>query len=165
MTIYGAEFAHQIDFRKKLQGKILPHSFSPNMAKYAIGVPHSRLPISLTEGAEDHVHPAGFENCQCPSPLDLAVTAGEACLQCGSGHEGLQVSQGTLSCDLAPGARPLVVAIGHCRRTPVHHGGGKGLGLAAMLAGDVSPRCCSSSRGLYRLHPTATVHASSNLQP
>lgn len=82
------------------------------MAKYALGAPHARLPVSLTEGAEEHVHPAGFENCQRPSPLDLAVTAGEACLQCGSGHEGLQVSRGTPSCDLAPGARPLVVAVG-----------------------------------------------------
>ena len=82
------------------------------MAKHAIGVPHARLPVSLTEGAGEHGDPAGFENCQRPTPLDLAVTAGDACPQCGSGREGLQVSPGSLSCDLALGDRPLMVAIG-----------------------------------------------------
>lgn len=82
------------------------------MAKHAIGVPDARLSVSLTEGAEEHVHPAGFENCQRLSPLDLAVTAGDACLQCGSGREGLQVSRGSLSCDLALGDRPPMVAVG-----------------------------------------------------
>lgn len=99
------------------------------------GAPHARLPVSSLEGAEEHVHPAGFLELSAPQSFDLAVTVQGKPSSCvASRHEGLQVSQG--NCPATWPREP-----GHCGGSRgsgtadelLHHGAGKGLGLGSHV--------------------------------
>lgn len=96
------------------------------MAKYVCGYTSCMLPVPPLKQQRKHFRPAGFENRQGPSPLDLAVIAGEASPPCGSGPcaQGikplvLKVSRGPLFF-CGPGSRAIDDShrLGHCRGKP-----------------------------------------------